>query len=197
MDETTNALIAGISAKVKLLAENAEAHLTVVGESAAEDIHEAVSTLAQAGHAAAEEAARRASKLTSVPAIALTTFLSAAALCLAFVGGVYYGASVRQDQAETHDALAAWALTPAGREAYALDEANTATGGIRMFTECNQPGWRILERHGERLCMPYPKKHEGLSGWLLGNYGAQYQTWILPGWPQRARRDSTPTPKRP
>lgn len=192
MDETTNALIAGISAKVKTLASDAELRLNTVAESAAETIGEAVDTLTRAGHTAADEAARRASRLTAWPAVALTVLLSATALCTTFVGGVYYGASVRQDQSENHDALAAWALTPAGREAYALDQANTAAGGIRMFTECNLPGWRILERKGQRLCMPYPKEHTGLSGWLLGNYGAKYETWILPRWPGRDLEPAAP-----
>jgi hypothetical protein len=124
----------------------------------------------------------------------LTVLLSAAALCAAFIGGIYYGWSIRQANTETHDALAAWALTPAGREAYALDQANAQTGGIRMFTQCDRPGWRSFERQGATLCMPYPKKHEGLSGWLIGDYDAQYQSWILPRWPG----DSTSMPpKRP
>lgn len=181
MDEVTNALIAGISAKVKLLAENGEAQLGAVGESAVEDINEAVWTLAQAGQAAAEEAARRASRLTAWPAITLTVLLSATALCLAFIGGVYYGASDRPVDSDPNSALAAWALTPSGHEAYALDKANAATGGIRMFTFCSMPGWRTLESQGRTLCMPYP----------LDAYDAKYQAWVLP-------RDPRPKPsKRP
>ena len=64
-------------------------------------------------------------------------------------------------------ALASWALTPAGHEAYALDKANTATGGIRMFTLCSMPGWRILGSHERTLCMPYP----------LDAYQAKYEAW--------------------
>lgn len=181
MDEVTNALIAGISAKVKLLAENGEAHLGAVGESALEDINEAVWTLAQAGQTAAEEAARRASRLTAWPAITLTVLLSATALCVAFVGGVYYGASGRTVESAPTSALADWALTPAGSEAYALDKANAATGGIRMFTLCSMPGWRLLERPDRTLCMPYP----------IADYEAKYQAWVLP-------RDPRPRPlKRP
>ena len=181
MDEVTNALIAGISAKVKLLAENGEAHLGAVGESAVEDINEAIWTLAQAGQAAAENAARRASRLTAWPAITLTVMLSAAALCLAFIGGAYYGASGRSAESAPPNAFAAWALTPAGHEAYALDKANAATGGIRMFTLCSMPGWRTLGSHDRTLCMPYP----------LDAYQAKYQAWVLP-------RDPRPNPpKRP
>jgi len=179
VDEVTNALIAGISAKVKLLAENGEAHLGAVGESVVEDINEAVWTLARAGQAAAEEAARRSSRLTAWPAVTLTVLLSAVALIVAFVGGVYYGASGRGTTAkttvaETTSALAAWALTPAGRAAYALDKANAATGGIRMFTLCSMPGWRTLESHDRPRCMPYP----------LNAYEAKYESWILPREPR-------------
>jgi len=181
VDEVTNALIAGISAKVKLLAENAEARMGAVGESAAEDINEAVWTLARAGQVAAEEAARRASRLTAWPAITLTVLLSATALCLAFIGGAYYGASDRPVGTSATSPLAAWALTPAAREAYALDKANAATGGIRMFTLCSMPGWRTLESHDRPRCMPYP----------LDAYQAKYESWILP-------RDPRPMPlKRP
>jgi hypothetical protein len=174
VDEVTNALIAGISAKVKLLAENAEERMGAVGESAAEDINEAVWTLAQAGQAAAEDAARRASRLTAWPAITLTLMLSAAALCLAFIGGAYYGASGHAAESAAPNALAAWALTPAGHEAYALDKANAATGGIRMFTFCSMPGWRTLGSHDRTLCMPYP----------LDAYQAKYQAWVLPADPR-------------
>lgn len=177
MDEVTNALIAGISAKVKLLAENAEARVGAVGESAAEDINEAVWTLAQAGQAAAEDAARRASRLTAWPAIILTVLLSATALCMAFIGGAYYGASGHATGSAPPNALAAWALTPAGHEAYALDKANAATGGIRMFTLCSMSGWRTLESHDRALCMPYP----------LDAYQAKYESWVLP-------RDPRPKP---
>lgn len=171
MDEVTNALIAGISAKVKLLADNAEARVGAVGDSAAEDINEAVWTLAQAGQSAAEEAARRASRLTAWPAITLTVLLSAVALIVAFVGGVYYGASGRPAESAAPSPLAAWALTPAARDAYALDKANAKTGGIRMFTLCSMPGWRTLERPGRTtLCMPYP----------LDAYQAKYEAWVLP-----------------
>jgi len=181
VDEVTNALIAGISAKVKLLAENGEAHLGAVGESVVEDINEAVWTLARAGQAAAEEAARRSSRLTAWPAITLTVLLSATALCMAFIGGAYYGASDRPVESAANNPLAAWALTPAGREAYALDKANAATGGIRMFTLCSMPGWRTLESHDRPRCMPYP----------LNAYEAKYESWILP-------RDPRPMPpKRP
>lgn len=181
MDEVTNALIAGISAKVKLLAENAEQHLGTIGESAAEDINEAVWTLAQAGHNAAEEAARRASRLTAWPVVALTVLLSAVALIAMFVGGVYYGASGHGQTVETDatSPLAAWALTPAGRAAYALDHANAATGGIRMFTLCSMPGWRLLKRPDWTVCMPYP----------LGDDQAKYEAWILP-------KDPRPVPLR-
>jgi hypothetical protein len=180
VDEVTNALIAGISAKVKLLAENAEARMGAVGESAAEDINEAVWTLAQAGQAAAEDAARRASKLTARPAIILTVLLSATALCMAFIGGAYYGASGRTAESAPPNALTAWALTPAGHEAYALDEANAATGGIRMFTLCSMPGWRTLDEGSDRtLCMPYP----------LDAYQAKYEAWVLP-------RDPRPKPSK-
>ena len=181
MDEVTNALIAGISAKVKLLAESGEAHLGAVGESAVEDINEAVWTLAQAGQAAAEDAARRASRLTAWPAITLTVLLSATALCMAFIGGAYYGASGRTAESAPPSALTAWALSPAGHEAYTLDKANAATGGIRMFTLCSMPGWRTLESQDRTLCMPYP----------LDAYEAKYQAWVLP-------RDPRPVPpKRP
>ncbi|MFZ0501061.1 MAG: hypothetical protein WAM52_18145 [Steroidobacteraceae bacterium] len=181
MDEVTNALIAGISAKVKLLAENAEARVGAIGESAAEDINEAVWTLAQAGQAAAEEAARRASRLTAWPAITLTVLLSATALCMAFIGGAYYGVSGRTAESAPPSALTAWALSPAGHEAYTLDKANAATGGIRMFTLCSMPGWRTLESQDRTLCMPYP----------LDAYEAKYQAWVLP-------RDPRPVPpKRP
>lgn len=181
MDEVTNALIAGISAKVKLLAESGEARLGAVGESAVEDINEAVWTLAQAGQAAAKEAARRASKLTAWPAVTLTLLLSATALCLAFIGGVYYGASNSTVESASADALTAWVLTAAGRDAYALDKANAATGGIRMFTLCSMPGWRTLEGHDRTLCMPYP----------VDAYQAKYEPWVLP-------RDPAPRPpKRP
>lgn len=177
MDETTNALIAGISAKVKTLAQDAELRLNTVAESAAETIGEAVSSLAQAGHIAAEQAARRASRLTAWPAVALTVLFSALALCAAFVGGVYFGASghtVETTQSDASNAVAAWALTPAGRDAYALDKANAATGGIRMFTFCSMPGWRTLESHDRTLCMPYP----------LDADEAKYQAWILPSDPR-------------
>jgi hypothetical protein len=181
VDEVTNALIAGISAKVKLLAENGEAHLGVVGESVVEDINEAVWTLARAGQAAAEEAARRSSRLTAWPAITLTVLLTATALCMAFIGGAYYGASDRPVESAASGPLTAWALTPAGRAAYALDKANAATGGIRMFTLCSMPGWRTLESHDRPRCMPYP----------LDAYEAKYESWVLP-------RDPRPNPpKRP
>jgi hypothetical protein len=181
VDEVTNALIAGISAKVKLLAENGEAHLGAVGESVVEDINEAVWTLARAGQAAAQEAARRSSRLTAWPAITLTVLLSATALCMAFIGGAYYGASSRPVESAASSPLAAWALTPAGRAAYALDKANAATGGIRMFTLCSMPGWRTLESHDRPRCMPYP----------LDAYEAKYESWVLP-------RDPRPNPpKRP
>ena len=174
VDEVTNALIAGISAKVKLLAENGEAQLGAVGESAVEDINEAVWTLAQAGQAAAEDAARRASRLTAWPAIILTVLLSATALCMAFLGGAYYGATGRAAESAPASALATWALTPAGHEAYALDKANAATGGIRMFTLCSMPGWRTLESQDRTLCMPYP----------LDAYQAKYEAWVLPADPR-------------
>ena len=185
MDEVTNALIAGISAKVKTLAEDAELRLNTVAESAAETIGEAVSRLAQAGHTAAERAARRASRLTTWPAIALTVLVSAVALIVAFVGGVYYGASGRtrpsDAKSDVSNIVTAWSLTPAGRDAYALDKANAPTGGIRMFTLCSMPGWRTLERHDRTLCMPYP----------LDAYQAKYEAWVLP-------RDPRPMPpKRP
>jgi hypothetical protein len=174
MDEVTNALIAGISAKVKLLAENGEAHLGAVGESAVEEINEAVWSLAQAGQTAAEEAARRASRLTARPAIILTLLLSATALCMTFIGGAYYGASGSTPASAPPNAVAAWALTPAGQEAYALDKANAATGGIRMFTLCSMPGWRTLGSHDRTLCMPYP----------LDAYQAKYEAWVLPSDPR-------------
>ncbi len=180
MDEVTNALIAGISAKVKLLAENAEAHVGAVGESAVEDINEAVWTLARAGQAAAEEAARRASRLTAWPAITLTVLLSAVALIVAFVGGASYDASGRTAGSAPTSALAAWALTSAGRDAYALDKANATTGGIRMFTLCSMPGWRTLDSHHRTLCMPYP----------LDADQAKYEAWVLP-------RDPRPKPLQP
>ncbi|MGH7082077.1 MAG: hypothetical protein ACREFV_06380, partial [Acetobacteraceae bacterium] len=95
MDEVTSALIAGIAAKVKTMADNAELRLNTVAESAAETIGEAVSNLTQAGHIAVQQAARRSSRLTAWPAIALTVLLAAVALIVAFVGGVYYGAGGR------------------------------------------------------------------------------------------------------
>jgi hypothetical protein len=177
VDEVTNALIAGISAKVKTLAQDAELRLNTVAESAAEQIGEAVSNLAQAGHLAAEQAARRASRLTAWPTVALTLLLSAGALCAAFVGGVYYGTSDRTVEKGANSPLTAWALTPAGYDAYALDKANAATGGIRMFTLCSLPGWRTLESHHQTLCMPYP----------LDADEAKYEAWILP-------RDPRPIP---
>jgi len=177
MDEVTNALIAGISAKVKLLAENGEAHLGAIGQSAVEEINEAVWTLAQAGHTAAQEAARRASRLTAWPAIILTLLVSATALCLVFIGGVYYGASGKTAGSASTSAITEWALTPTGRDAYALDKVNAATGGIRMFTLCSMPGWRLLERPDQTLCMPYQ----------IADYQAKYQAWVLP-------RDPRPKP---
>lgn len=185
MDETTNALIAGISAKVKTLAADAELRLNTVAEAAAESIGEAVSTLTQAGHTAAEEAARRASRLTAWPAITLTVLLSAGALLAAFAGGVYYGATDRaapsDGKSEPSNAIVSWALTSAGRDAYALDRANAATGGIRMFTLCAMPGWITSGSHIRPRCMPYP----------LDASEAKYESWVLP-------RDPRPMPsKRP
>jgi hypothetical protein len=167
VDEVTNALIAGISAKVKDLASNAELRLNTIAESATEQMDEAVSTLAHAGHTAAEEAARRASRLTAWPAVSLTLMLSAAALCVAFIGGVYYGLGTRAVEAQTHNALTAWALSPAGHEAYTFDQANSDVGGIRMFTRCSVPSWRIVERLGRKVCVAYPQKPEPASWRVL------------------------------
>ena len=111
MDEVTNALIAGISAKVKLLAENGEAHLGAVGNRPWR------TSTRQSGLSRKQDRPRPKSRATRLEAHRLASHyphpaVSATALCMVFIGGAYYGASGRTAERAPQSALAAWALTP-------------------------------------------------------------------------------------
>ncbi len=64
-------------------------------------------------------------------------------------------------------AAAAWANTPSGRMAFALDQ----NGSLAMLATCNNKGWQVEKRQGHRICFPYAVP-DGASGTVYG--------WTLP-----------------
>ncbi|MDA8349115.1 MAG: hypothetical protein M0038_10005 [Pseudomonadota bacterium] len=91
--------------------------------------------------------------------------LSAVVLLGAGLGaGYWYGRRVAGAHFVADTMAARWAISPAGRAAFALDQANQNAGGIGVFTRCAGTGW-----HTEgRTCWPFTSKPAGrVEGWLL------------------------------
>lgn len=96
-------------------------------------------------------------------ASAAVIVVSVAAFCAAW----YLRGHLDSQTARADSALARWAVTPAGREAYALDQANASVGGIGIFSGCTGRGWKVKYQDGQRVCGTYPATGGVVGGWRL------------------------------
>lgn len=65
--------------------------------------------------------------------------------------------------ARDEKAAAAWANTPNGQRAFALDRI----GSLDMLTHCSGQGWTIEKQKGGRVCFPMPDGHGSTIGWFI------------------------------
>jgi hypothetical protein len=119
----------------------------------------------------AQEAAGRALKASEAGKwpVALWAAVGASCALLAGVlGGYLIGQSSGWDSghaagyasARNEVAAAAWANTPIGRRALALDQI----GALTPLTDCTGQGWRTEKQGAKRVCFPGPN---ATSGWFI------------------------------
>lgn len=121
----------------------------------------------------AKNAAGEAHALARTEARSLTTWtacLVAGAVLVA--GGLGYvlgeragqatGQAAGYQDARDEKAAAAWANTPTGQLALALDKA----GSLILLARCSGQGWKPVVQDGRRVCYPNPAP-DGQHGWAL------------------------------
>lgn len=130
---------------------------------------------------AAEDAARIAEKAaqtalqaaqvefrSSLLWTALTALLVALAGILVgyFIGhssGWEDGQAEGYASARDEKAAAAWANTPNGQRAFALDRI----GSLDLLVNCSGPGWRTEKQQGRRVCYPGNDSQGSMAGWFV------------------------------
>ena len=90
--------------------------------------------------------------------------LTAIVAVVGFVAILFAGNWTHATHADT-SAIMRWAASPAGRSAYAFDQANPGRG-ITAFADCDLPGWRRSKLNHRSACVVAIERHQPY-GWFL------------------------------
>ena len=143
--------------QLRLTDEEAEAS---TARKAAQDAKEAAQTALQA----ARTSARSAAAWAVLGALAGVLGAAGAGYWLGHASGRESGLADGYQAARDEKAAAAWANTPAGRLAFALDQA----GSLTVLATCANHGWHTETRQGRRVCFVGPDAATGsIYGWTL------------------------------
>jgi hypothetical protein len=189
MSETTDLALIGLRGEMHLLAEQAPRAAEAAGRAGVQaGLDEASSKVVELANrltvvlndglhriAAETKASRTESERLRAagarPAVIRAVWVSAlsAAVLMASgaIGGWLLGVHRASLAFHADTALARWAVTPAGRAAYALDKANAGVGGIGIFSGCTGRGWQIRVQSGVRVCWTYTATGGVVAGWRL------------------------------
>jgi multidrug efflux pump subunit AcrA (membrane-fusion protein) len=126
----------------------------------------------QAAHMAQEAAqtALQAAKTELRSSLLWTGFGGLGGALLAFLVGFYVGnhggwnegQAAGYASARDETAAAAWANTPNGRRALALDQL----GSLDMLASCSGASWTVERQDGHRVCFP-PANQGRMAGWFI------------------------------
>lgn len=189
MSETTDLALIGLRGEMHLLAEQAPRAAEAAGRAGVQaGLDEASAKVVELANrltvvlndglhriAAETKASRTESERLRAagarPAVIRAVWVSAlaAAVLTAFgaIGGWFLAVHRTSLTFHADSALARWAVTPAGRDAYALAQANSRIGGIGIFTGCTGRGWKVKHQDGQRVCWTYPDTGGVVGGWRL------------------------------
>ena len=142
--------------QVRLADEGAEAS---TARKAAQDAKEAAQTALQAARASARSVASWA----VLGALAGVLGAGGVGYWLGHASGRENGLADGYRAARDEKAAAAWANTPAGQLALALDRAGT----LSMLAQCNGQSWKAETRDGARFCFPMPDAKQNVTGWRI------------------------------
>ena len=135
-------------------------------ERAAVTVEAAAARTEVAARTAHETALARASVVTAwVAGVVLASVLLAggAGYWLGHSSGWQAGQADGYRSALDEKAAAAWANTPSGRLALALDQA----GSLTLVATCSGQGWKVEKQQGSRVCFPKLDRDGTLYGWTL------------------------------
>lgn len=154
LDGRMTSLDAGLNAKVAA-AERAATLATTAAEAA----RKAADSL----HAAASAKARSHASWAVLGVLAGALGAGGAGYALGLSSGWKSGQVAGYQDARDEKAAASWANTPAGRLAFALDQA----GSLTVLATCANHGWQTETRQGRRVCFVRPDASGSIYGWTL------------------------------
>jgi hypothetical protein len=89
-------------------------------------------------------------------AVAAASFAALLLTVGSYLAGYTFGAgdreAAREERIIKDTKTRTWALSPAGREARALDRTLSRAGGVSIFARCTGPGWQVKTKRGVRRC---------------------------------------------
>lgn len=118
---------------------------------------------AEHAEATARAGARAVAAWAVLGALAGVVVAGGAGYWLGHASGREGGLAEGYREARDEKAAAAWANTPNGRLALALDKA----GGLSPVTACDTAGWWTETREGRRYCFAGPAPNRKTYGWPL------------------------------
>lgn len=138
--------------------------------SAARRAAQAAEDAARMAQNAAQEALQ-AAKVQFRSSLLWTALTGLGVVLAGILGGYFIGHSSgwEQGQAEGYasardeKAAAAWANTPSGQRALALDRI----GSLDMLARCGGQGWTTQKKQGQAVCFPFPDSHGSTTGWVI------------------------------
>lgn len=148
------ALEAGLGSKVARAADAASTASVAAGNAVRAAEHTAASARAEA---------RSAASWAVLGALAGVLVAGGASYWLGHSSGRVSGLAEGYRAAVDEKAAAAWANTPAGQLALALDRA----GSLVVLVQCSNQGWKVEVREGRRFCFPLPDGKQNIAGWRL------------------------------
>lgn len=154
LDGRMTTLDAGLNAKV-----SAAERAATLAASAAQTAKQAADQI----HAAARAKARSVASWAVLGALAGVLGAGGAGYWLGLSSGWKSGLAAGYQDARDEKAAAAWANTPSGRTAFALDRA----GGLSPVAACTTAGWWTETQHGRRYCFVGPASNGQTYGWPL------------------------------